>query len=91
MPSFAGKNSRIDLFLKEEARFIEVKMTRDNLRDKKLGEELSIDIPQYKEHPGCERLFCFIYDPGRLVRNPTGLKRDLEKIIPGFATVIIAR
>ncbi|MBP3894216.1 MAG: hypothetical protein J6D34_09285 [Atopobiaceae bacterium] len=91
VPSFAGKNSRIDLFLKEEARFIEVKMTRDNLRDKKLGEELSIDIPQYKEHPGCERLFCFIYDPGRLVRNPTGLKRDLEKIIPGFVTVIIAR
>lgn len=91
VPSFAGKNSRIDLFLKEEARFIEVKMTRDSLRDKKLGEELSIDIPQYKEHPGCERLFCFVYDPGRLVRNPTGLKRDLEKIIPGFVTVIIAR
>ena len=91
VPSFAGKNSRIDLFLKEEARFIEVKMTRDGLRDKKLGEELSIDIPQYREHPGCERLFCFIYDPGRLVRNPTGLKRDLEKIIPGFVTVIIAR
>lgn len=91
VPSFAGKNSRIDLFLKEEARFIEVKMTRDGLRDKKLGEELSIDIPQYKEHLGCERLFCFIYDPGRLVRNPTGLKRDLEKIIPGFVTVVIAR
>ncbi|MBY4797310.1 hypothetical protein K6V98_02880 [Collinsella sp. AGMB00827] len=91
VPSFAGKNSRIDLFLKEEARFIEVKMTRDGLRDKRLGEELSIDIPRYKEHPGCERLFCFIYDPGRLVRNPTGLKRDLEKIIPGFVTVIIAR
>lgn len=91
VPSFAGKNSRIDLFLKDEDRFIEVKMTRDGLRDKKLGEELSIDIPQYKEHPGCEHLYCFIYDPGRLVRNPTGLKRDLERIDPGFVTVIIAR
>ena len=91
VPSFAGKNSRIDLYLKDEARFIEIKMTRDGLRDKKLGEELSIDIPQYKEHPGCEHLYCFVYDPGRLVRNPTGLKRDLERIDPGFATVIIAR
>lgn len=91
VPSFAGKNSRIDLYLKDEARFIEVKMTRDGLRDKRLGEELSIDIPQYKEHPGCEHLYCFVYDPDRLVRNPTGLKRDLEKVIPGFATVIISR
>ena len=91
VPSFAGKSSRIDIFLKEEARFIEVKMTRDGLRDKKLGEELTIDIAQYKEHPGCERLFCFIYDKDRFIRNPTGLKRDLEKINPGFVTVIIAR
>ncbi len=91
VPSFAGKNSRIDLFLKDEARFIEVKMTRNGLRDKNLGDELSIDIPHYKGHPGCERLFCFIYDPDRRVRNPTGLKRDLEKIDPGFVTVIIAR
>lgn len=91
VPSFAGKNSRIDIFLKEEARFIEVKMTRDGLRDKKLGEELIIDIAQYREHPGCERLFCFIYDKDRFIRNPTGFKRDLEKIIPGFVTVIIAR
>lgn len=91
VPSFAGKNSRIDIFLKDEARFIEVKMTRDGLRDKQLGEELSIDIPQYKEHPGCGRSFCFVYDPARLVRNPTGLKRDLERVAPGFATVVIAR
>ena len=91
VPGFAGKNSRVDIFLKDEARFIEVKMTRDGLRDKKLGEELSIDIPQYREHQGCKRLFCFIYGPGRLVRNPIGLKRGLERIIPEFVTVIIAR
>ncbi len=37
MPGFAGKNSRTDFYLKDEARFIEVKMTRDGLRDKELG------------------------------------------------------
>lgn len=91
VPSFAGKNSRVDLFLKDEERFIEVKMTREGLRDKKLGEELRIDIPQYKEHPGCKRLFCFVYDPGRYVSNPSGLAKDLERIDPGFVTVVIAR
>lgn len=91
VPSFAGKNSRVDLFLKDESRFIEVKMTRDGLKDKKLGEELSVDIPQYKEHPGCERLYCFVYDPGRFIKNPKGLARDLEKIDSGFVTVVIVR
>lgn len=91
VPSFAGKSSRVDLFLKDEARFIEVKMTRDGLRDKQLGDQLSIDIPQYGEHPGCERLFCFVYDPGRFVSNPKGLARDLESIIPGFVSVVVAR
>lgn len=91
VPSFAGKNSRVDLFLKEESRFIEVKMARDSSHAKKLGEELSIDIPQYKKHPGCNHLFCFIYDPNRFVRNPIGLKSDLEQVDPGFVTVIIAR
>ena len=37
VPGFAGKNSRTDFYLKDEARFIEVKMTRDGLRDKELG------------------------------------------------------
>lgn len=89
VPSFAGKNSRCDLFLRKEDRFIEIKMTRNNLCDRKLGEELSVDISQYGGHPGCKRLFCFIYDPGRFVSNPIGLKHDLEKIIPNFVTVII--
>ena len=66
-------------------------MTRDSLRGKKLGEELSIDIPRYKEHPGCEHLYCFIYDPGRFIRNPRGLVRDLEGIDSDFVTVIVSR
>ncbi len=91
VPSFAGKNSRVDLYLKDEKRFIEVKMTREGLKDKKLGEELSVDIPQYKSHPGCEKLYCFIYDPRRYIANASGLKHDLESIDPDFVEVIIAR
>jgi hypothetical protein len=90
VPSFAGKNSRVDLFLKDESRFIEVKMTRTNLRDKQLGDQLSIDIPQYKMHLGCDKLFCFIYDPQRFIKNQRGLKSDLESIDPDFVRVLIA-
>lgn len=91
VPSFAGKNSRVDLFLKDECRFIEVKMTRKGLADKRVGEELTIDIPQYREHPGCAKLYCFVYDPERRLKNPKGLINDLESIDPGFVKVIVSR
>lgn len=91
IPSFAGRSSRIDLFLKDEERFIEVKHAGPKLRDNKLGEQLSVDIPQYKGHPGCKHLFCFIYDPGRCIKNPIGLVKDLESVDPGFVSVIVAR
>lgn len=91
VPSFAGKNSRVDLFLKDECRFIEVKMTRKGLEDKRIGEELAIDIPQYREHPGCAKLYCFVYDPERRLKNPTGLINDLESVDPGFVKVVVSR
>lgn len=78
-PSSAGGSSRIDFFLKEEEIAIEVKMTRDNLRDKEIGDQLLIDIARYKEHPNCKTLYCFVYDPNHKIYNPTGLERSLNK------------
>ena len=53
-------------------------MTNDNLRDKKLGEELLIDIGKYSSHPNCKTLIIFIYDKKDLIVNKAGLIRDLE-------------
>lgn len=78
-PSSAGGSSRIDFFLKEEEIAIEVKMTRNNLRDKEIGDQLLIDIARYKEHPNCKTLYCFVYDPDHKIYNPTGLERSLNK------------
>ena len=77
-PSYAGGSSRMDFLLKNEQLVIEVKKTRDNLRDRSIGEQLIVDIAKYKEHPDCRTLVCFIYDAEGLIANPTGLENDLN-------------
>lgn len=77
-PSYAGSGSRLDFLLKDEKIVVEVKKARKGLTDKRLGEELIIDIAKYEHHPDCQLLFCFVYDPEGLIGNPVGLERDLE-------------
>ena len=78
-PSYAGGASRIDFILNDHKIAIEVKMTRKTLTDKRIGEELLIDIGRYQTHKNVETLFCFIYDPDSLINNPKRLANDLEE------------
>lgn len=57
---------------------IRIEEDRDNLLDKKIGEELLIDIGRYKQI--CDTLVCFIYDPDNRLSNPFGLAKDLENM-----------
>jgi hypothetical protein len=77
-PSYAGKSSRMDFLIKGIKTVVETKKTRDNLRDKEIGEELTLDIAKYSTHPDCEKLYCFVYDPDGLVRNSKGIESDLS-------------
>lgn len=79
-PSYAGNCNRMDFLLKEEKIAIEVKMTRHNLKDKEIGNQLINDITKYKEHPDVNTLYCFVYDPDRCINNPDGLEKDLMKL-----------
>jgi hypothetical protein len=79
-PSYAGGSSRMDFLLKNERMVVEVKKTRDKLRDKDVGGQLIIDITRYKEHPNCLTLVCFVYDPEGFISNPIGLENDLNKL-----------
>jgi len=76
-PSYAGGASRVDFLLKNEKLAIEVKLASSRLRDKQVGEQLLVDIGRYREHPDCQTLVCFIYDPTGQLRNPSGLEVDL--------------
>jgi hypothetical protein len=79
VPSHAGGPSRMDFLIMPYEIAVETKMTRKNLKDKQLGEELLVDIAKYKKHPNCKALVCFIYDPNGLIENSAGLARGLEE------------
>lgn len=78
-PSYAGGSRRMDFLLKSEKVVIEVKKTRNKLTAKEVGEELLVDIATYSEHPDCNTLICFIYDPEGIISNPVGVETDLAK------------
>ena len=77
-PSYAGSNNRMDFLLKDEEIAIEVKMTREGMKDKAIGDQLLIDIAKYQKYPNCKSLYCFVYDVDGLIRNPRGLEKDLS-------------
>lgn len=77
-PSYAGKSSRVDFFLKPQLIVIEAKKTRQGLGAKELGDELIIDIHRYSQMAACKILICFVYDPASLLRNPRGFEADLS-------------
>ena len=88
-PSYAGNSSRVDFLLKDEKVVIEVKKTRESMKDKDLGEQLIIDIAKYKSHPDCKNLICFVYDPDGRIVNPDGIIKDLEKDNKDFVKIYI--
>jgi hypothetical protein len=90
-PSYAGSSKRMDFLLNDDI-VIEVKKSRDTLKDKEVGEQLTIDINHYKSHPKCKKLYCFIYDKDCLITNPRGIERDLEKqSTPEMAVKVFVR
>lgn len=77
--SCAGGSSRIDFLLKKEKIAVEVKKTRKSLGQREIGDQLLIDTKRYQNHPDCEVLFCFVYDPDGKIANPCGLESDLSE------------
>jgi len=78
-PSQSGAASRLDFLLKVQKVVVEAKMASVKLTDKKIGEQLIVDIERYRAHPDCESLVCLVYDPEQHIRNPAGLERDLSR------------
>lgn len=78
-PSYANTSSRLDFLLKTEKIVIETKMTRRNLSERDIVDQLIVDAARYKEHPDCKTLICFIYDPDGWIGNSAGIISDLEK------------
>lgn len=88
-PSNAGNSSRIDFLLDSNQIGIELKMTRKNLGTKEVKEQLLIDIANYKKHPKCNHLICFVYDPESWIKNPRGFEKDLSQTGDNPVTVYV--
>jgi hypothetical protein len=78
-PSYAGNSSGIDFLLKREEIVIEIKKTRNTLKEKEISNELIIDKERYRTHPNCKTLLAFVYDPDKYIDNPIGLETDLSE------------
>ncbi|GAG35296.1 unnamed protein product, partial [marine sediment metagenome] len=81
-PTFAGKNSRIDFFLRLENIGIEVKKVRDNTHAEKLNGEIIDDKAKYSNNKEIKELYFFIYDPNSYLLKREELITDLEKDKP---------
>jgi hypothetical protein len=78
-PQYLGKSTKIDFVLNEENIGIEIKYADGINPEKRIGDELLVDINHYKENRNCKKLFCFIYNPHGSFNNPQGFIHELEK------------
>ncbi|MFJ1959013.1 hypothetical protein ACIOGT_39235 [Streptomyces microflavus] len=79
VPSYAGGNSRIDFLIPRFNIGIELKHTRDGLKDKDIGDQLVIDTARYSTHRSVNHLICLVFDYGGHLRNPRALEEDLRR------------
>jgi hypothetical protein len=79
-PSFAGAGSLRDFYLPAIQTVVETKRVRDAGHGRRgVADELIADKVRHREHPGCTRLICLVFDPDRHIPNVSVFRRDLEK------------
>lgn len=88
-PSYGGVSSRSDLLIKSERIVIETKMTRKGLGQSEVIEQLTVDKAQYRMHPDCGTLVCFVYDPSQRLSNPSALEADLSDADADLTTKVV--
>lgn len=78
VPSTAGGSARCDIMVKRHKLFIEAKMTRTSMTEKRLREQIANDLIYYPSHQHCETIVFVVHDPSGMVLNPDSF-RDLEE------------
>jgi hypothetical protein len=88
-PSYAGSQSRMDFLLKREKIVVETKFMGPKLSQREVTNQLMIDKDYYRQHPDCQRLICFVYDPECRCTNPAALERDIGVNEERFRVTVI--
>jgi hypothetical protein len=87
-PSYAGGGKRIDFVLPEYRLAVELKHSRSSMTAKSVGDELTIDIANYKQHPAASHLVCLVFDSSGHLANPRGIERDLTGFRDGLNVTV---
>ncbi len=66
-----------DFIAKSARTVIEAKFIRDETHGKQISKEIHDDIEIYRNHPECEHLIFFIYDPNSLIPNTAALEEEI--------------
>ena len=74
----ASRYSFEDFLSKESGIVVEAKYVRDKKHGKEITRELNDDIENYRNHPNCDCLVFFIYDPNSLIPDVTALRKHVE-------------
>jgi len=86
-PSYAGGNKRADFLLPGYAIAIELKHSRPTMTSKDLGDQLVVDVENYKRNGSVRIIICLVFDREGHIRNPAGIERDLTMIKDGCRVV----
>lgn len=86
-PSTAGSSSKCEFFLKDEKTLVEIKYVRKPSCQKRIKDEIAVDILDYGNNDKVDRLFVFIYDPDMKLENPVQVERDLSGKREGLGDV----
>lgn len=83
-PNYAGGNKRMDFLIPAHSMAVELKHSRSSMTAKELGDQLVIDIQNYKQHHGVKLLVCIVFDTHGFIINPRGIETDLTGVQDGI-------
>ncbi|WP_143325821.1 hypothetical protein [Paraburkholderia ribeironis] len=87
-PSYAATSSRVDFLIWPEKIAVEVKYAKKSHSQRKIADELIVDIARYQKHQDANHLVCVIWNTEHTLHNPVALKSDIESGSNGFVTVL---
>ena len=83
-PPEAGGRTQKDFLLKLDRIVVVARYARPGLGPDQLAQWVQADIQQYRRHPDCQTLVCFVYDPERCLAHPREVERALNSEQDGF-------
>jgi hypothetical protein len=86
-PSYAGGNKRTDFLIPAHSIAIELKHSRPSMAAKDLGDQLVVDLANYKKHPAVRIIVSIVFDYEGHIANPAGIEKDLTMVQDGYSFV----